>query len=104
MASSCNRGGSGWLLGQISSQSSEAMARAARGGGGVAVSESVEGMCGCGTEDMVRIGWQLHWMIFVGLSSLNGCDSTDALRQESSSSWQTPEEHSHFCDPSPVLL
>lgn len=31
MASSCNRGGSGWLLGQISSQSSEAMARAVGG-------------------------------------------------------------------------
>ena len=55
MASSCSRGGSGWLLGKISlRKSSEAVAQAAQGGGGVTVSGGVEGMCGCGTEDMVN--------------------------------------------------
>ena len=53
---------------------------------------------------MVGMGWQLDWMTSVGFFSLNVCDSTDALRQQSPNSWQTPEEHSYFCNPGSVSL
>jgi len=35
MASSCTRGDSGWVLGEISSQSGEVLEQAAQGGSGV---------------------------------------------------------------------
>ena len=49
-ALSCRRGGSGWILGKISSLSVEALAQAAQGGGGVTIPGGVQEMWRCGTE------------------------------------------------------
>jgi len=54
MASSCARGGSGWMLGKISSQKEQCCSgTAAQRGGGVTIPGGVPEPCGCGTEDMV---------------------------------------------------
>ena len=49
MASSCTRRGSGWILGYLLRKSSEAVAQAAQGGGGVTVPGGVQEL----REDMV---------------------------------------------------
>ena len=51
MASSCARGGLGWILGKLHlRKSGEAVAQAAQGSGGVTVPGGAEEPCGCGTE------------------------------------------------------
>jgi len=46
----CTRGGSGWILENISSQSSKTLAQAARAGGRVTNPRGVRKPCGCGSE------------------------------------------------------
>ena len=53
IASSCVRGGSGWILGNIHSQSEEAVAQAAQGGGGVTVPGGVQVRVDVGLRDVV---------------------------------------------------
>ena len=50
MASSCTRGGSGWMSQFLLSKGSEAAAQAAQGGGRVTIPGGVQKPCGCGTE------------------------------------------------------
>ena len=77
MASSCTRGGSGWTLGNISSQKSgDTLAQAAQEGGGVSVPGDVQVTCGCGTEGrgyegMGEMHWRLDQMTLEVFSNLN---------------------------------
>ena len=51
MASSCARGGLGWILGKnILKKSGEALAQAAQGGDGVTIPGGVQEKGRCGTE------------------------------------------------------
>ena len=51
MASSCTRGGSGWILGTfLLSKSGEALAQAAQGGGGVTAPGGAQETWRCGSE------------------------------------------------------
>ena len=53
MASSCTRGGSGWIEEKTSQKERCCSGTAAQGGGGVTVPGGVPEPCGCGTEDVV---------------------------------------------------
>jgi len=58
MTLSCARGGSGWILGTISSQKERCgSGTAAQGGGGVTVPGGVPEPCGCGTEGRGLWAW-----------------------------------------------
>ena len=71
MTLGCSRGDSGWMIGNISSQrSSEAVAQAAQGGGGVTVPGGVPEPCGCGTEGHGQWAW--CGGLLVGLGGLRG--------------------------------
>ena len=50
MASSCTRGGSGWILGKFLLRSGATVAQAAQGGGGGTVPGGVQEPCRCSTE------------------------------------------------------
>ena len=66
---SCSRGGSGWILGNISSQSGNALEQAAQGGDGVTDPGRAQEMWGCGTE-----GHDLEQsaMVVVAISDISG--------------------------------
>ena len=57
MALNCTRGSSGWKLGSILRESSEAVAQAAQGGGAVTIPGGVQEPCGCGTEGRGQWAW-----------------------------------------------
>ena len=60
MASSCTRGGSGWMLGKISSPKSDAvLEQAAQGGGRVTIPGGFQEKDRCGTEWCGLVG--MHW-------------------------------------------
>ena len=50
MASSCAREGSGWMLGRVSSQGSNALEQTVQGRGGVTVPGGAQEQRMCGTE------------------------------------------------------
>ena len=56
MALYCPRGGSGWILGFFFPQSSNALAQAAQGGGGVTMHGGVPALWRCGTEGNDLVG------------------------------------------------
>jgi len=57
MASSCAKGGSGWILRKLFRKSSEAVAQAAQGGEGITVPGDVQEPCGRGTEGCGQWAW-----------------------------------------------
>jgi len=74
MASSCVRGGSGWILGKMSFL--QELAQAAQGSGGVPIPGGVQTPCGCGpwgqgSAGMVGLGWWLDLMISEVFSNLS---------------------------------
>ena len=87
MASSCVRGGLGWILGKILYwKSGQALEQAAQGGDGVTIPGGVQNTCSRGTwgqcfRGMVVLGWRLDLMILEVFSNLN-----DSMKQQNS--WQ----------------
>ena len=70
MASSCARGGSGWILGKCSSPKEQCCSgTAARGGGGVTIPGGVPELWGCGTEGCGQ--WVWWWWAGVGLGDIS---------------------------------
>ena len=69
MALSCAGGYSGWILGRNSSQSNNAVAQAAQGGGAVTIPGGVQELWRCGTEGRGQRAWR-GWA-GVGLDGLS---------------------------------
>jgi len=68
MASSCSRGGSGWILRKTFQKERCCSGTAAQGGGGVTVPGGVQELCRCGTEGRGDGRWMFGLSYLRGLS------------------------------------